>query len=79
MMEYLLDKYGIRTTKKVNLFILPKSLYTIDYPHLLCPNPRIMHVPLDVQVLVVIVPVDIFVRKRKLTIILYCAKVAYEP
>ena len=51
----------------------------IHYPQLLCPNPRMMHVPLDVQVLVLIVRVDILVRKRKLTIIIYCAKVVYEP
>ena len=53
MMEYCsTDKAYI---KKGNLSQCQKAYMQIYYPQFSCQNPRMLHVPLDVQLLVLIV------------------------
>ena len=54
MMKYCsTDKAYVQYTKETCLFC-QKAYVQIYYPHLFCSNPGMLHVPLDVQVLVLI-------------------------
>ena len=49
------------------------------YLQLLRKNPRMLHVPLDVQVLILIAWGGDFARRGKHTINICCAKAVHEP
>ena len=64
--EILLHRQAIYTTKKEKLSLLIKSLSAnIFSSNVLFPNPRILHPPLDVQVLVLIVSGRYIYMKKK--------------
>ena len=64
MQYYSTDQAYIQLRKKTCPFC-QKAFIQIYYPQLLCPNPIMLHVPLDVQTLVLIAWVGYICMKKK--------------
>ena len=65
MMEYFsTDKAYVQQRKEICSFC-GKAHIQIYYPQLLCPYARMLHIPLDVQVLVQLLGVDRYTCMEK--------------
>ena len=78
MMEYCLTEKAYIQEKKECFPFCQKAHTQICYSKLLCPNLRMLRVPLDVQCLILIAWGRYLCMKKKTTIIIYCAKHVYD-